>query len=115
MGFGRCFGSSEIQVKSGIISVFGGYTVPLRDRLPLTIPDRPNVTWSMDFMCDSLMDGRRFRILNVIDDFNREALAMEVDTSLSSDRLIRVLDRISDEQGFPSAIRVDNGPEFAGV
>ncbi len=88
--------------------------LPVRDRVPLHSPDKPNTVWSMDFMCDSLMDGRRFRVLNVIDDFNREALAMEVDTSLSSDRLVRVLDRISDERGFPKTIRVDNGPEFVG-
>jgi putative transposase len=63
-------------------------------------------------MSDSLTDGRKFRVLNVIDDFNRESLAIEVDTSLPSSRVIRVLDRIIAERGCPANIRCDNGPEF---
>jgi putative transposase len=63
-------------------------------------------------MSDSLTDGRKFRVLNVIDDFNRESLAIEVDTSLPSSRVIRVLDRIIAERGSPANIRCDNGPEF---
>lgn len=66
-------------------------------------------------MCDSLMDGRRFRVLNVIDDFNREALAMEVDTSMAADRVVRTLDQIVAERGYPKVIRVDNGPEFVSA
>jgi len=63
-------------------------------------------------MCDSLVDGRRFRLLNIIDDFNRESLAIEVDTSLPALRVTRVLDRLIESRGKPRFIRVDNGPEF---
>lgn len=63
-------------------------------------------------MCDSLVDGRRFRLLNIIDDFNRESLAIEVDTSLPAIRVIRVLERLIEFRGKPQSIRVDNGPEF---
>ena len=66
----------------------------------------------MDFMTDSLVDGRRFRLLNVIDDYNHESLAVEVDTSLPAPRVIRVLERLMDFRGKPDVIRVDNGPEF---
>ena len=66
----------------------------------------------MDFMCDSLVDGRRFRLLNIIDDFNRESIAIEVDTSLPALRVIRVLERLIESRQIPSYIRVDNGPEF---
>ena len=63
-------------------------------------------------MCDSLVDGRRFRLLNIIDDFNRESLAIEEDTSLPAMRVIRVLERLIEYRGKPQSIRVDNGPEF---
>lgn len=63
-------------------------------------------------MCDSLTDGRKFRLLNVIDDFNRESLAIEVDTSLPSLRVIRVLEQLIATKGMPANIRCDNGPEF---
>lgn len=63
-------------------------------------------------MSDSLVSGRKFRTLNIIDDCSREALAIEVDTSLSSKRVIRVLDRIIQQRGKPEVIRVDNGPEY---
>lgn len=66
----------------------------------------------MDFLCDSLVDGRRFRLLNVLDDYNRESLAIEIDTSLPSGRVIRVLERLIETRGRPEQIRVDNGPEF---
>jgi len=66
----------------------------------------------MDFMCDSLVDGRRFRLLNIIDDYNRESLAIEIDTSLPSVRVIRVLERLIGTRSKPDRIRVDNGPEF---
>ena len=86
--------------------------VPKRIKEPLVVPQEINKTWSMDFMTDSLVDGRRFRLLNIIDDYNRESLAVEVDTSLPSQRVIRVLERLLDFRGKPDAIRVDNGPEF---
>lgn len=78
---------------------------------PLAVPDAPNRTWSMDFMSDQLADGRRFRTLNVLDDFNREGLAIEVDFSLPSMRVVRCLNQIIEWRGKPDNIRVDNGPE----
>jgi len=86
--------------------------IPQRIKEPLVIPQGINKTWSMDFMTDSLVDGRRFRLLNVMDDYNRESLAVEVDTSLPAPRVIRVLERLMDFRGKPDVIRVDNGPEF---
>lgn len=74
----------------------------------------PNQLWTMDFMADTLASGRCFRTLNVLDTFTRECLAIEVDTSLPGARVARVLDRIAEQSGVPVAIRVDNGPEFAG-
>jgi putative transposase len=71
-----------------------------------------NQTWSMDFMSDALMSGRKIRLLNIMDDFNREMLAIEVDTSHTGERVTRVLDEIIDSRGKPDQIRVDNGPEF---
>ncbi|PIL17601.1 hypothetical protein P775_23775 [Puniceibacterium antarcticum] len=66
----------------------------------------------MDFMADRLGDGRQFRLLNVLDDFNREGLGIEVDFSLPAERVIRSLDRIIEWRGKPGTIRVDNGPEY---
>jgi len=86
--------------------------LPARVQQPLSIPTAPNQMWSIDFMNDSLTDGRRFRLLNVIDDFNRESLAIEADTSLPTLRVIRVLERLISERGVPANIRCDNGPEF---
>jgi len=56
--------------------------------------------------------GRRFRTFNVVDDYNREALAIEVDLNLSAERVVRVLDRIASWRGYPAKLRIDNGPEF---
>jgi len=78
---------------------------------PLAVPDRPNDMWSMDFMADQLGDGRSLRTLNIIDDFNREGLAIEVDFSLPATRVVRTLERIIEWRGRPTGIRVDNGPE----
>lgn len=79
---------------------------------PLAVPDAINQVWSMDFMHDQLSDGRSFRLFNVLDDFNREGLGIEVDLSLPAARVIRSLDRIIEWRGRPSAIRCDNGPEY---
>jgi len=79
---------------------------------PLAVPDAPNEVWSMDFMADQLADGRSFRTLNVLDDFNREGLAIEVAFSLPSERVVRTLNQIIAWRGRPLAIRVDNGPEY---
>lgn len=78
----------------------------------LAVPDQPNTVWSMDFMADRLEDMRAFRLLNVVDDFNREGLGIEVDFSLPAARVTRALDRIIEWRGTPLAIRVDNGPEY---
>jgi putative transposase len=86
--------------------------LPARIREALFIPEGPNEVWSIDFMSDALVDGRKFRVLNVIDDFNRESLAIEIDTSLPARRVIRVLERIIARRGKPTCIRSDNGPEF---
>lgn len=86
--------------------------LPARAKQALFQPSAMNQTWSIDFMTDSLWDGRRFRLLNVIDDFNREILAIEVDTSLPALRVIRVLEKLELLRGLPQMIRVDNGPEF---
>ncbi len=87
-------------------------TLPERVKQPLLTPTAPNQMWSIDFMTDRLEDGRSFRLLNVMDDFNRESLAIEVDTSLPTLRIIRVLDQLLHRRGKPSNIRTDNGPEF---
>ena len=79
---------------------------------PLAVPDLPNDTWSMDFMADQLADGRSIRTLNVLDDFNREGLCIEVDFSLPAERVVRSLNQIIEWRGKPKTIRVDNGPEY---
>ena len=79
---------------------------------PLAVPDVPNDTWSMDFMADQLADGRSIRTLNVLEDFNREGLCIEVDFSLPAERVVRSLNQIIEWRGQPQAIRVDNGPEY---
>jgi len=79
---------------------------------PLAVLDRPNDTWSIDFMFDNLSAGRSFRTVNVLDDFNREGLAIEVDFSLPALRVTRTLNRIIEWRGKPSTIRVNNGPEY---
>jgi len=90
----------------------GKRRLPARIKQPLIQPSGANESWSMDFMSDSMVDGRKLRTLNIIDDCNREALAIEVDTSLSSKRVIRVLNKVIEQRGKPKVIRVDNGPEF---
>ncbi len=79
---------------------------------PLAVPDNPNDCWSMDFMHDQLADGRTYRLLNVIDDYNREGLVIEADFSLPAERVIRSLDQLIEWRGKPKSIRCDNGPEY---
>ncbi len=86
--------------------------LPERAKQTLSVPNGPNQVWSIDFMSDTLVDGRRFRLFNVMDDFNRESLAIEIDTSLPSLRVTRVLNRIVEQRGKPANLRSDNGPEF---
>jgi len=78
----------------------------------LEVPEVINDTWSMDFMHDQLSDGRSIRLFNVIDDFNREGLGIEIDFSLPTDRVIRALNQIIEWRGKPKSIRCDNGPEY---
>jgi putative transposase len=86
--------------------------LPSRQPTPLAQPESTNESWSVDFMSDSLQSGRTFRTFNVIDDFNREALAIEIDTSLPSGRVVRVLETIAAWRGYPQRLRLDNGPEL---
>lgn len=86
--------------------------LPARIPQPLLQPEKANQSWSLDFMSDSLASGRAFRTLNILDDFNREALWIEVDTSLPAERVIHVLDMLIDWRGCPKQIRMDNGPEL---
>jgi putative transposase len=83
-----------------------------RVRQPLPEAVAANQVWSVDFMTDALSSGRRFRILNVVDDYTRECLAIEVDTSLGGTRVVRVLEELKQRRGLPRQIRSDNGPEF---
>ena len=78
----------------------------------LQTPLNPDAVWSMDFMHDQLSDGRSYRSLNVIDDFNRELLCAEIDCSLPTARVTRALDQVMEWRGQPSVIRSDNGPEY---
>ena len=82
---------------------------------PLAVPVAINDVWSMDFMHDSLEDGRSYRLFNVIDDFNREGLGIEVDFSLPAERVIRALDQIIEWRGTPLTVRCDNGPEYVST
>lgn len=83
-----------------------------RIRIALPVPTMPNEQWSMDFVSDSLHNGRRFRILTVVDDFTKEAPVIEVDTSIGGLRLARIMEQLSFFRSLPKVIRVDNGPEF---
>ena len=76
------------------------------------MPLAPNQVWSIDFMSDSLTDGRTIRTFNVLDDYNREGLGIEVDQSLPSARVIKALESIMEWRGKPAAIRCDNGPKY---
>lgn len=86
--------------------------IPKRVVMPLIVPDAINHTWSMDFMSDSLYSGNRFRTLNILDDYSREALYVDVDTSIAAYRVIESLELVIKERGKPQQLRVDNGPEF---
>jgi len=86
--------------------------VPTRIRPPLDAPPVLNTTWALDFMHDALYDGRRFRTLNVMDEGNREGLAIEMGTSLASGRGVALLEQLVGQHGAPQALRCDNGPEL---
>ncbi len=126
IGFGQSFNRLRLQgFKWNHKKVYRVYTqmklnirrrakkrLPARVKQALFQPTSVNQVWSIDFMSDSLWDGRKYRLLNIIDDFNREVLAVEVDTSLPASRVIRTLEQIGLYRNLPQMIRVDNGPEF---
>ena len=86
--------------------------LPTIVRQPLVAPTARNQIWALDYMQDALYSGRVFRTLNVIDESNREGLAIEVDTSLPAARVIRVMEQLAELRGLPRAVRLDNGPEL---
>jgi len=83
-----------------------------RERLPLSVPQRRNQRWSMDFVSDSLCSGRRFRVLNIVDDPTRESPGQLTDLSISGERAVRFLDHLASLHGLAEEIVMDNGPEF---
>lgn len=86
--------------------------LPERVKFPLYQPEAINQNWSMDFMQDSLISGRKFRVFNIMDDFNREALSIEISISFPGEQVVRILESIILFRGKPKQIRSDNGPEF---
>lgn len=89
--------------------------LPSREKLALAQPEQTNACWSLDYMSDSLMNGRRFRTANVIDDCNREALGVRAGFSLPAERVTEFLDEIAGARGYPRQLRVDNGPENISI
>ena len=90
----------------------GGRKRAIGTRSPISLPAAANQRWSLDFVADALGNGRRFRVLTIVDDFTRECLALVADTSLSGLRVARELDRIAEARGYPSMIVSDNGTEL---
>lgn len=88
--------------------------LPTREKQPLAQPVNINSSWSMDFMSDSLASGRKIRTFNVLDDCSREVLAIDIASSIPSERVVRTLNSLIEWRGRPAMIRVDNGPEFTG-
>ena len=84
----------------------------VRPRVPMLVPSRPNERWSLDFVHDQLADGRRFRVLNIVDDYSRVCVGQLVDLSISGARMVRYLDQLKESRGLPQAIVLDNGPEM---
>ena len=105
----RVYRQERLQVRRR-----GRKKLPVIDRQPLVRPDRPNEVWSMDFVFDELASGRRVKTLTVVDDCTKESVEIVADTSIPAAYVARTLDRIGAARGLPKAIRVDNGPEFAG-
>lgn len=83
-----------------------------RPRLPMAVPEAPNQRWSMEFVSDQLSDGRRFRVLNVVDDFSREVVGQLTSVSISGLHVARFLNQLAEERGLPRLLICDNGPEF---
>ena len=93
----------------------GKKRLPSRNPVPLAVPDQLNRRWSADFISDALWSGRRFRTFNVVDDFNREVLGIDIDMNLPGPRVRRYLDRIAAWRGYPEKLRVDNDPELTSL
>ena len=125
-GFWKCF--KRIRNKGIILNHKRAYRVycamglnlprrvkrvlPKREPKPMQVVEHPNHQWALDFVHDSLYCGKRFRVLNIIDEGTRECLAIETDTSLPAQRVVRVLEQLKAERGVPFQIRLDNGPEL---
>jgi putative transposase len=106
----RLYGEERLQVRRR-----GGRKRALGTRAPMALPQSANQRWSMDFVSDTLTDGRRFRILAVVDDFTRECLCLVADTSLSGARVVRELDRLTARRGRPLSCVSDNGTELTSL
>ena len=107
----RLYREERLQVRL----VRGGRKRALGTRAPIAIPQGANQRWSLDFLSDALADGRRFRILAIVDDFTRECLALVADTSLSGLRVVRELDALIIARGQPAMIVSDNGTELTSM
>jgi len=88
--------------------------IAVGERMPMNPATTPNQRWSMDFVRDTLASGRPFRTLTMLDECTRESLALEVASSIPGERVVRVLDRVAAERGYPFEVLMDNGPEFTG-
>jgi putative transposase len=106
----RLYREERLQVRRR-----GGRKRAIGTRTPMAVPDGPNQRWSLDFASDTLADGRRFRVLCVVDEFSRECLALVADTSLSGKRVARELDAIGARRGLPRTVVSDNGTELTGT
>ena len=106
----RIYAEEKLQVRRR-----GGRKRALGTRRPMEVPDRPNQRWSLDFVSDAFTDGRRFRILTVVDDFTKENVLLVPDTSISGLRVTRELDQAFAERGMPETIVSDNGTEFTSM
>ena len=84
----------------------------VRPRVPMAVPIRPNERWSADFVHDQLADGRRFRVLNIVDDYSRVCVGQLTELSISGARMARFLDQLAETRGLPSTLVLDNGPEM---
>ena len=106
----RLYKEERLQVRKR-----GGRKRALGTRKPMLVPEGANQRWSLDFVSDAFTDGRRFRVLAVVDDFSRECLALVADTSLSGQRMTRELDAIIRQRGKPKTIVSDNGTEMTSM
>ncbi|WP_245866544.1 IS3 family transposase [Oceaniglobus roseus] len=106
----RLYREEKLQVRRR-----GGRKRALGTRRPMLLPDAPNIRWSLDFVSDALTDGRRFRVLAVVDDYSRECLALVADTSLSGHRVVRELDAVIARRGRPAMVVSDNGTELTSM